>query len=543
MAFHDPLDPTHDAGRGDDSRPFAASSLGGESSPSDPFRDDPDALDLSTHDEDVVSSEHEVGAEGDGRYSPVRLDRRVVLAGLLIAAAAVLLLLVVSSGGEPGGPDPDAPRPTAATPEFIERGADAPAYGDALPTDPAGAGQPAYVDPYGAGYADPYAADPYAGVPASDYATTRSVPAPYGEPSYGGSASAPSARTAASGRGERDPLASSFERAVASPLVAGSGSTRGAPEPARPALPEGLSPEAEQEIYELQAIAAALAPPPLPREGRGQPAVTGTTTDTDAAPPQGEAPMLVADQRPAAPGTPGAQTREVFRARTSALGPTAYGVRAERPADGLVLSAGTVVPAALVTGIHSDLPGAVVAQVTRNVYDSRTQRDVLIPAGSRLVGEYDDQVAYGQDRALVAWTRLIFPDGRSVSLPGLPAHDLRGQSGLRDRVDRHTARLFGSAVLLAAVGAGVDLASPDGTGGVFGSQSPQETAARQVAIELSRVATEVVRRGLDVQPTVSVRPGFRFYVFLARDLAFAAPYRERPDVARFPRPQIRQRAR
>lgn len=542
MAFHDSLDTPPDVPDGDDlpSRPFGAAPLGDAPFPDDPFADerDPDAPDVLASDAGgpaVVPLNGEVGVEDDGRYSPVRLDRRVVLAGLLIAAAAVLLLLVVSSGGEPDGSDPDAPRPTAATPEFIERGEGTPAYGDALPADPAA--QPAYVDPYGAGYADPYAADPYAGSVSSDYATTRSVPAAYGEPSYGTSSAggAPAARSAASGRGERDPLASSFERAVASPLVAGSGSARGAQGPARPALPEGLSPEAEQEIYELQAIAAALTPPGVPG---------GTAEeDSDDVPSRSEAPLLVQDTRQATPGAPGAQTREAFRARTSMLGPTAYGVRAESPGSGLVLSAGTVVPAALMTGIHSDLPGAVVAQVTRNVYDSRTQRDVLIPAGSRLVGEYDDQVAYGQDRALVAWTRLIFPDGRSVSLPGLPAHDLRGQSGLRDQVNRHTARLFGSAVLLAAVGAGVDLAAPDGTGGVFGSQSPQETAARQVAIELSRVATEVVRRGLDVQPTVTVRPGFRFYVFLARDLAFAAPYRERPDVARFPRPQVRQRAR
>ena len=246
----------------------------------------------------------------------------------------------------------------------------------------------------------------------------------------------------------------------------------------------------------------------------------------------------VAAPTPAQPGRPGAGTRGTFRERTSTLGSTAYGVRAERPQHDLVLSAGTVVPAALVTGLSSELPGAVVAQVTRNVYDSRTQRDVLIPAGSRLVGEYDDQVAYGQNRALVAWTRLLFPDGRSVALPGLPTQDLRGQSGLRDRVDRHTGRLFGSAVMLAAVGAGVELAAPSG-GGAFGSESPQQTAARQIALELSRVATEVIQRDLDVQPTISVRPGFRFYVFLARDLAFAAPYRERADVGRFSRAATR----
>ena len=327
---------------------------------------------------------------------------------------------------------------------------------------------------------------------------------------------------------------------MASPLLTGTGSPVRAGEAARPDLPEGLSPETEQEIYELQAIAAALAPPtpsgPSPFEVGAESTSRASGGGSDAASPLLVDPRALPDAGGAS-GRAGAQTREAFQTRTAGLGPTAYGVRAERPAHALVLTAGTVVPAALVTGIDSELPGAVVAQVTRNVYDSRTQRDVLIPAGSRFIGEYDDQITYGQNRALIAWTRLLLPDGRSVSLPGLPTKDLRGQSGLRDRVDRHTARLFGSAVLLAAVGAGVDLAAPDG-GGVLGTQSPQETAARQVAIELSRVATEVVRRDLDVQPTVSIRPGFRFYVFLARDLAFAASYRERADVGRFPRPPV-----
>ncbi|MDT0631981.1 TrbI/VirB10 family protein [Rubrivirga litoralis] len=460
----------------------------------------------------------------DGRYVPVRVDRRVVLAGLLIAGASVLLLLVLFSGGDDAGPGPDAPRPTTAAPEFIERQTDdgagsleaePPVYGDAL------------ADPYG--YADPYAygvAEPYAGSPSTDYAATRPTPAPVSASGGVGRTPAPSRR---SGR-DTDPLEASFQRAIGSPLLVGTGAPV-RPQDGRPEMPEGLSPEAEQEIYELQAIAAALAPPSTSTA----PPPTGPVTNTVSGP------VVVDVPPPAQSGDtsirPGAGSRQAFRERTSALGPTAYAVQAERPQHSLVLSAGTVVPAALVTGISSELPGAVVAQVTRNVYDSRTQRDVLIPAGSRLIGEYDDQVAYGQNRALVAWTRLLFPDGRSVSLPGLPTQDLQGQAGLRDRVDRHTGRLFGSAVMLAAVGAGVELAAPS-DGGAFGSESPQQTAARQIAIELSRVATEVIRRDLDVQPTVTIRPGFRFYVFLARDLAFAAPYRQRGDVGRFSRARV-----
>ena len=469
----------------------------------------------------------------DERYSPVRLDRRVVLAGLLIAGAGMLLLLILFSAGD-SGPDPDVPRPTTAAPEFIERPSDAPPYGDARTgevLDPAADPAYGYGDPYG----DPYASA-YPGPAQTDYAVTQPSPAPY-------TASGSSNPTPASSRrssGEGDPLAASFDRAVASPLLTGTGAPVRTDGATRPELPEGLSPETEQEIYELQAIAAALAPPtpsgPSPFETGAEPTPHASGGGSDAASPLLVDPRALPDAGGPA-GRAGVQTREAFQARTAGLGPTAYGVRAERPAHALVLTAGTVVPAALMTGIDSELPGAVVAQVTRNVYDSRTQRDVLIPAGSRLIGEYDDQVAYGQNRALVAWTRLLLPDGRSVSLPGLPTKDLRGQSGLHDRVDRHTARLFGSAVLLAAVGAGVDLAAPDGVG-ILVAQSPQETAARQVAIELSRVATEVVRRDLDVQPTVSIRPGFRFYVFLARDLAFAAPYRERADVGRFPRSPV-----
>ena len=465
----------------------------------------------------------------DGRYAPVRVDRRVVLAGLLIAGASVLLLLVLFSGGDDAGPGADAPRPTTAAPEFIERPTDGglgppeaepPVYGDAL-ADPYGY---ATVDPY----ADPYVAAPYAGSPSTDYAVTRPTPAPVSASGGAGRTPAPSRRSAR----DTDPQEASFERAIGSPLLVGTGAPVRSEGDGRPELPEGLSPEAEQEIYELQAIAAALAPPSM---STGAPAPASVPSYAVGGPVTVDVPAPA--QTAGTPSRPGAGSREAFRERTSALGSTAYAVRAERVGHDLALSAGTVIPAALVTGISSELPGAVVAQVTRNVYDSRTQRDVLIPAGSRLIGEYDDQVAYGQNRALVAWTRLLFPDGRSVSLPGLPTQDLRGQAGLRDRVDRHTGRLFGSAVMLAAVGAGVELAAPS-DGGAFGSESPQETAARQVAIELSRVATEVVRRDLDVQPTVSVRPGFRFYVFLARDLAFAAPYRQRGDVGRFSRARV-----
>src|SRR5207245_1062226 len=130
------------------------------------------------------------------------------------------------------------------------------------------------------------------------------------------------------------------------------------------------------------------------------------------------------------------------------------------------LRAGTVIPGLLVTGINSDLPGDLVGQVSRDVYDSRTQRLCLIPKGARLIGTYDNQVAAGEDRLLVAWTRLILPDGRSLRLPGLALKDLAGQTGAQGRVDTHWQRVFGKAVMLSAIGAGAQLRQPQPAGGL-----------------------------------------------------------------------------
>lgn len=453
----------------------------------------------------------------DGRYEPVRINRRLVLGGLLIAGAAVLLgLLVFSGGSDTSARDVTGiERPEAAPPDFLERGGDDLYALDGDPAAPAPevyAADP-YVDPYGPSYAAP------AYTP--DYGT--SSVGPTASQLYGASPQPVAARE------ERlSPEADAFARALASPVVARTGALTLGPDAAPVDDPDAirLDPELQREVDEIRLIAEQLAPaasgPPLP---------SAPTAGTVALPP-----LAAPAPQERAAGSPGPDTRRAFAERTSALGEGRYGVRVQVPETPFVLQAGTIIPAALVTGIDSELPGAVVGQVTRDVYDSRSQYHVLIPKGSRLVGEYDDQIAYGQNRALVAWTRLVFPDGRSVALPGLDAKDLRGYSGLRGRVDRHFAQTFGSAVLLATVGAGAQLALPDGGGREDYAQSPQEVIAGQIALELSRVASKVVERGLDVQPTLRIAPGHRFTVFLARDLAFAAPYRTAPAEPRFTRP-------
>ena len=195
------------------------------------------------------------------------------------------------------------------------------------------------------------------------------------------------------------------------------------------------------------------------------------------------------------------------------------------------LRAGTVIPALLLTGIISDLPGDLVAQVSRDVYDSRTQRLLLIPKGARLLGTYDNQVAAGEDRLLVAWTRLIFPDGRSLRLPGLALKDLQGQTGAKDQVNTHWRRVFGRALLLSAISAGVQL-EPTAADEPLAPPSAGQVAASALGQELSNVALEILRRGMDAPPTITIRQGHPFTVFLNGDLVLDGPYTEEGHGAR-----------
>lgn len=201
--------------------------------------------------------------------------------------------------------------------------------------------------------------------------------------------------------------------------------------------------------------------------------------------------------------------------------------RLEPAGSPYTLRAGTVIPGLLLTGINSDLPGDLLAQVSRDVYDSRTQRVLLIPKGARLIGTYDNQVVAGEGRLLVAWTRLILTDGRSVRLPGLALKDLEGQTGATDQVDTHWQRVFGKALLLSAISAGVQLSQPQ-QASVLAPPSAGQVATGALGQELSNVALEVLRRGMDVAPTITIRQGRPFNVFLNGDLVFDGPYQEEP---------------
>lgn len=214
--------------------------------------------------------------------------------------------------------------------------------------------------------------------------------------------------------------------------------------------------------------------------------------------------------------------QEFMAAAAENQSPTYIASRVQDLISPYQIMAGTLLPAMLVTGINSDLPGDILAQITRNVYDSQ-QRFLLIPRGTKLIGRYDSQVALGQSRMLIAWTRLILPDGRSISLPGLPTKDLRGTAGLRDEVNNHYGRLFGQAALLSIVGAGAQLSQPR-QASVLTPASAGQLAAGALGQELSAVSMETIRRNMDIRPTLQLRPGTPFYIFLERDLVLEGVY-------------------
>ncbi|KRW97473.1 TrbI/VirB10 family protein [Paracoccus sp. MKU1] len=181
------------------------------------------------------------------------------------------------------------------------------------------------------------------------------------------------------------------------------------------------------------------------------------------------------------------------------------------PASPYILQAGAVIPAALITGIRSDLPGQITAQVTENVYDSPTGSLLLIPQGTRIIGQYDDGVTFGQRRVLLVWNRLILPDGRSIVLERLPGADAGGYAGLEDGVDYHWWDLMKAAGLSTLLGIGAELATSD--------EDRLIRAIREGAQDtVNQAGQQIVQRQLQVAPTLTIRPGFPVRIIVTRDL-------------------------
>jgi type IV secretion system protein VirB10 len=226
-----------------------------------------------------------------------------------------------------------------------------------------------------------------------------------------------------------------------------------------------------------------------------------------------------------------AQKQDFLRGRDGGGSFTPQGYSANLPVPQQFpyeLKAGAVIPGLLISGINSDLPGNVIAQVSENVWDTATGKHVLIPKGTRILGAYDSEVSYGQKRVLLVWNRLVFPDGTTLDIAGSPGSDQAGYSGLPGRVDAHWGEMFKAALLASAFVAGAEAVyNEDSRGYTVIAQeekSVRDAVAESLAGSILDMGAKVMDRATGIQPTITVRPGKKMTVFVRRDVVFPYPY-------------------
>lgn len=247
---------------------------------------------------------------------------------------------------------------------------------------------------------------------------------------------------------------------------------------------------------------------PAPASENGAIPVAGPPSTAATSPPAldvGANAMVSADD-------PNDQAHKVAFIRTGAVADGVNPHLLTPAASPWIVSAGSIIAASLLTGLNSDLPGEISAQVTENVYDSPTGQTLLIPQGSRLIGTNDNAVSFGQKRALIVWRRLILPDGASIQLDRWPAADKSGYTGLTDKVDSHTWQLVKGVALSTLLGVGTELS--------YGSSDSDLARALRQSVETgsNRAGEQLVGKSLDVQPTIRVRPGWPVRVVVHQDL-------------------------
>ena len=183
------------------------------------------------------------------------------------------------------------------------------------------------------------------------------------------------------------------------------------------------------------------------------------------------------------------------------------------------LKSETLLPCVLISGLNSDLPGNMIAQISENVWDTTTGKYLLIPRGSRVIGTYDNQISYGQSRVLVMWNRLIFPDGSSLVLDNLKGADQSGYSGFKGAVNRHWGSIISSALLVSLLGAGVELAAPTNNDR-RDTNDPRSILAENAASAVAEAISQIIQREANRQPTIKIKPGYRFMIFVQHDIIF-----------------------
>ncbi|MGP5477585.1 TrbI/VirB10 family protein [Pseudomonas helleri] len=200
--------------------------------------------------------------------------------------------------------------------------------------------------------------------------------------------------------------------------------------------------------------------------------------------------------------------------------------KVKAPTSPFEIRAGSVIPGIMLSGINSDLPGQIMAQVSQNVYDTATGRYLLIPQGTRMIGAYSSDVGFGQEGVLIAWQRLVFPDGKALDIGSMPGADMAGYSGFRDKVNNHLFRIYSSALFMAGITAGTAISTNQGQNNNTGNQQPSVGSELNAALgqQLGQVSAQIVTRNLNVAPTLEIRPGYRFNIVTVKDVTFTKPY-------------------
>ncbi len=197
------------------------------------------------------------------------------------------------------------------------------------------------------------------------------------------------------------------------------------------------------------------------------------------------------------------------------------------PGQKFEVKTGTVIPAVMVSGVNSDLPGNLIAQVSQNIYDTATGQHLILPQGSKLYGVYDSRVIYGQERVLIAWNRLIYPDGSAVTLGAMPGADMSGYAGFSDEVNNHYLRVFGSAFLMSMITGGtayaMDSMHTAATASANGT-TMQDEMISALSAQIGQASMNLLQKNLNIKPTLEIRPGYRFNVVITKDLVFGQAY-------------------
>lgn len=196
----------------------------------------------------------------------------------------------------------------------------------------------------------------------------------------------------------------------------------------------------------------------------------------------------------------------------------------QNPISHYEIQAGSIIPCVLITGINSDLPGQITAQVRSNVYDSITGNYLLIPQGAKLVGLYDSQIAYGQERVLIAWNRIIFPNGKSIDLEGMPGIDLSGFAGFNNQVNNHYFKIFSSVLLMSTLSAGAQLSQPQQSSTIFAAPTVGQTLAQSLGTNIANTGNMIAQKDINIQPTLIIRPGYEFNISVTKDMVFPTQY-------------------